>query len=151
MARHGVALALVSGCILVPDEAAAPELLTGDVMALDRFVKWINPRRHPTRRQALCVCIDFLGGVGQVEWNKGSGRIIIDLPGTCTSPFKSARPTFARPFDSDQKRWIEVFLHGKSDGYVVDVITRQHDDFTNGLADRLAEVFARGWEGEVET
>ncbi len=120
-------------------------------MALDRFVHW-KTDRHPTREDVGKVCEDFMVGVGAVTWNEKIGRWIITLPGKCSHPLRRMTDYCGvRIFEGEKHlRWIEVFLHDANCDHALDVITRQHDDFTNGLAERLADVFARFWEGEVQ-
>lgn len=114
-------------------------------MSLDRFVRW-GTARTPTSAEIRMVCEDFVGAAGDVICSEESGRLVIRLPGSCSNPFSRVLPG-VRVFEDGERRWIEVFEHEDS----IDVITRMHDDFTNGLAQRLAEVFAREWDGTVET
>jgi hypothetical protein len=43
-------------------------------------------------------------------------------------------------------RVIEICLSSKS----LDILTRQQDEFTNALAEGLANIFARVWKGRLE-
>lgn len=112
-------------------------------MSLDRFVRWGATK--PTTAEIRMVCERFVGAAGEVVWNTESARIVIRLPGSCSNALEYIH-LGGRTFEATDRRWIEVFEHADC----LDVITRHHDDFTNGLAARLAEVFARGWDGTVD-
>lgn len=118
-------------------------------MALDRNITWpADSANLPTVADIGKVCEDFTLGIAtRVSWD--GGRWFIDLPGTCTHPLR--RITTPPPYEEpDRNRWIEVWM-GIVDGRViVDVMTRQHDAVTNAIADGLAEVIARWWQGTRE-
>lgn len=115
-------------------------------MALDRFVKF-SKKRHPSKQEVETVLKNFFGSSADVFWNDKTGRFFATLPGTCTFTFEGIEGAASDPFAGEErKRWIEVFYDGSVP--YLDVITRSHDEFTNALAHRLAEVFARFWGGE---
>ena len=114
-------------------------------MAHDRFVKF-SPENQPSREQLLEIVTNFLGGCGQIL-EDNYRRWTIDLPGVPTSPFKGLPG--ARP-QTYENRWIEVILSWEDKALVVDVLTRQQDDFTNALADRLAALLVRYYQAELD-
>lgn len=109
-------------------------------MGLDRFVRW--KKRKPTAKEVRQVLEDYLGGVGTIK--NEAGRLFAMLPGTGSHPLKRMTKI---PEDMHRKdRWFEVYISK----HYLDVITRQHDAFTNSLAAGYAEVMARWWEGKLE-
>lgn len=116
-------------------------------MAADRFVKWEDAR--PTKDEIHLVLVNFLGDAArQVYWDKD--RFFVLLRGSKTFPFKGLGNSleegqlanFAPPHD---ERSIEV--HVSTD--TLDVITRLADEYTCVLADGIARMFARYWEGRL--
>ena len=112
-------------------------------MSLDRFVYWRE--QPPTQRAIGMLLRDYMGGAGKVRWSAGTGRYFIDLPGHCSSPTWRVGHV-GRSFEPGMKRWIEVCLCENW----ADVITREGDDFTNGIAERLADVLARAFDRKAE-
>lgn len=110
-------------------------------MALDRFVQF-KPRKWPKKKEIERVLLNFLGGVGTVEWKKD--RFYVSLPGKPTPTFEGIKGALPGR-EHQEERWIEVIP-----GNPLDVCTRMADEFTNALAARLAEAFGRYWEGEVD-
>ncbi|MFH1098799.1 MAG: hypothetical protein V1723_02685 [Candidatus Uhrbacteria bacterium] len=118
-------------------------LIEGGTMALDRIVYWKS--RRPTNRQIRMLLGDFFRGAAGIGWSGKGGRWSVCLPGRPSSPMRRVAPKIAGPDEYfDRERWIEVFPGGSS----VDVITRCADDYTNGIAERLADVIARCWDGD---
>jgi hypothetical protein len=135
-------------------------------MALDRFVYWQTER--PTREQLELVLEDFIGGAGSVKWD--TDRFFVMLKGKQSEAFRrceraseTQRLYAQEVYNEMRERWIEVWMRDEpmeleakdgdpahSDHGCVDVMTRSADDFTNGVAARLAEVLARFWDGKVE-
>ena len=114
-------------------------------MALDRFVRW--GERVPSADDIEKSLESFLGGVGKIEKitrSKDMTDFIVSLPGKGSDPFGWS-PEAAKYLNREE-RWIEVVV---TDDYV-DVLTRQMDSFTNGIADRFAADIARFWGGKVE-
>jgi len=113
-------------------------------MALDRFVNF--DKRRPTKEETGLVLRDFFGpDAGTVEW-KGD-RFFVTLPGKSSFPFASLPDALRDPFaGGDRERWIEVYVTKSQ----FDVITRQHDEYTNVIAEGLAQMFARYWDGKLE-
>jgi hypothetical protein len=111
-------------------------------MSLDRFVRYPEGTAGPTQDQVGLVLRNFMGRVGSVEWHED--RFLVGVPGKPTRTFEGIgeRPM---PTILNEERWIEVWP-----GPTLDVITRRQDEFTNALAHRLAEIFARYWGGVVE-
>jgi hypothetical protein len=109
-------------------------------VSLDRFIRWpLGPA--PTREQILPLLEDYFGGAAAIR--DGGDRYYIDLPGVGGSALRHAVPERASCLMLE-KRWIEVWRGSDS----VDVITRGADEYTNGLAARLAETIAQAWGGE---
>lgn len=116
-------------------------------MASDRFVNW-KPGKKPTRQEVQLVLEDFfVGAATEIRWDKD--RFFVTLVGKHSNPLKrvSDSPLVKmEPEPGWEGRHLEVWLGSKS----LDVLTRQQDEFTNRVADGLAALFARYWEGELE-
>lgn len=112
------------------------------LMALDRFVNFPKGKKGPTKDEIGLVLKNFLGGIGDVSWS--DDRWIVSLPGKPTWTFEGLEPDMM-PRMQNSERWIEVYV-----GPTLDVITRSADEFTNALAVRIAQIFARYWEGKVD-
>lgn len=117
-------------------------------MALDRFVNWGD--NHPTRDQIESVLTHYFGGAARVEWK--IDRFFVWLPGNSSFPFVGLGNRFeaheVEKFAENPERLIEVWVDAT--GRVMDVITRQADHYTNGIAEQLAATFARYWGGVRE-
>jgi len=114
-------------------------------MALDRFVWW-KTKRRPTRDEIGTVLRGFFKGFGaRVTWNQD--RYFIKLPGEITHPLNRIKGAYKQhgPEKGFEDRWIEVWP--SKDGKCLDVMTRMQDEVTNALAEGLAQLFARFWEG----
>lgn len=127
-------------------------------MSQDRFV-WME---HPPNAGELELLLeDFLGGFLErgefCEQDRPSlvwkdGRWFATLVGWDSHALRRA------PFITDAMRAYYAQVHGVRQRFIevyigddyVDVITRQADDATNALADRLAELIARCWKGRLE-
>lgn len=113
-------------------------------MSLDRFIYFTD--KKPTFAELTMVAEDYVSGLGGTIEAQGS-RLIVSLPGHCSHPLRRIVPDLisVHVFDEDPSpRWFEVFLHDEG---TVDVITRSHDDLTNGIAERYASIIARWWNG----
>ncbi len=122
------------------------------VWAETRFQRY--PPRHkgtpPTAAELGVLCEDFVGDAGTVRWAGDRWEIV--LHGFCTRALGRISDHPAMLFGENQVRCIEVWV-GEIPGFdrvVVDVITRQSDEFTNGAAERLAKIIARYWNGTRE-
>jgi hypothetical protein len=124
-------------------------------MALDRLVHFTT--RRPTRALLRRVLVDFFGGAAlSIRWSRD--RFFVKLPGAHSEAFRRLPwfPRWAKRTTKDPRfdpidRWIEIWLDIKSGKTVsVDVMTRRADDFTNGIAARLADCIARFWSGKLE-
>ena len=114
-------------------------------MALDRFVYWDEEKPSITEVVETIRC--YLGGVGSIDeitQHKDAYEFYISLPGKGTHPLEWKRPELAETHRPD--RWIEIYMTDK----YIDVITRNHDDFTNKIADGFASSFERFWQGKWE-
>lgn len=120
-------------------------------MPADRFVRW---KGHPPKRALLeLVILDYIDDAGEVHWHELAHRFYITLRGKHSEVARRAGLTtpnvravaVSRYHEGD--RLIEVYV----DPEYADVITRMTDDYTSGVAERLAEVLARLFDGEVES
>lgn len=116
-------------------------------MAADRFVRF--GEEHPTRGEVEFLLRDLLGDAALgVEWDRD--RFYVSLHGELSFPFARLAPEAPNPHADDEGRgrWIEVWLG--DDGGTIDVMTRGMDEYTHAVADRVTDVLARWWGGEVE-
>lgn len=118
-------------------------------MSRDRFIHW-RTKHRPTQSEVELVCTDYLGGLGHVEWRDehvdGVSRFFLSLVGEGSHPFQ--RIGAGRTHLHRADRWIEVIPDGSAS---FDVLTREQDAVTNAIADGLAAVFAKHWDGDVMT
>lgn len=112
-------------------------------MGRDRFVYWKDQK--PTREEVITVLEDYLGGVGSIVDDKD--RLFANLPGKGTHPLARIKDAKIPEDIHRVERWFEIYI----DPEYIDIITRQHDQFTNYVADGFVEVMARWWNGRVET
>jgi len=111
-------------------------------MALDRIIRFDKPFKPPTRMELTTLLADYFQGIGGASWDKD--RFFVTLPGRpCYALGRLAKIPFS---ELPEQRWIEVWKDRTS----VDVITRTADDITNALAEGLAEIIARFWQGARE-
>lgn len=111
-------------------------------MSLDRTIRWHPPSLpRPSRAKVGKVLRDFFSDAAKVRWSRD--RFFCYLPGKGSSMFRRVGGYDMQP---NEKRWIEVWL---GDG-CIDVMTRQHDEFTNALAAGLARRIHGFWGGEME-
>lgn len=107
-------------------------------MALDRFVHF--PELHPSWHHVVKVLENFFNGSAKIEWREN--RFYVTLPGESKFAFNGIYVGRQCP---REERWIEVVP-----GPVLDIITREQDEYTNVLADGLAKLFARRWDGHID-
>lgn len=122
-------------------------------MAADRFVYWAE--RKPTQAEVEAVLRNFFDEAAtEIKWDKD--RFFVTLVGKKSFVFKGlGHPLEAAELaDITDTRWgtgpirsIEIWLGSDT----LDVMTRHGDAFTSALADGLVQVFARFWQGRVET
>jgi len=110
-------------------------------MALDRFITFPKGKK-PKKKQIELVVRNFFGEAATIEWDQD--RWTVSLPGKPTWTFEGIEPDMIARVRNTE-RWIEVYPTG-----TLDIITRRADEYTNTLAQGLAEVFARYWEGELD-
>lgn len=116
-------------------------------MGTDRFVYW--NKRRPKREEVQHVITDYLGGfLDDMRWEKHDARrgvFFITLEGWHSDPLHHIKGAYRIPQmpGSDGRRYLEVVVDPK----YVDVVTRLGDEATCALAEGLAAVFARFWEG----
>lgn len=115
-------------------------------MALDRTITWAR-NKGPAKEDVGKVVEDYACGLGEARWD--GDRWYIDLPGHNSS---ALRRVAEKCLWSTGSRWIEVWIDQSADRdrECVDVMTRQHDEITNAIAEGLAKVIARFWGGERE-
>lgn len=116
-------------------------------MARDRFI-WFEPGKVPSPNDLDFATRDFLDAlVFSGSWNPDAKRHYFILMG---EPSHFARRLPYLPQKSGdyfaEVRGFEVYISDDS----VDVITRMADDATNALADELARIIARTWNGRLE-
>jgi hypothetical protein len=89
------------------------------------------------------ILTDFFGGaIGEpLKWE--GGRWYVVLPGKGASMFRGVGGFNMEP---REERWIEVFAGENYWSFM----TRQHDEYTNVLADGLAQHVARFYQGKFE-
>jgi len=109
-------------------------------MALDRFVYWKG--ELPTKEQLEKTVFDYAKGINPNEaplWLRD--RWIIPLLGAPSYVSNKARADAWT-----DERWIEIW----PDDHCVDVITRLADDITNAIAEGLAKLLTRMFDGRYE-
>jgi len=114
-------------------------------MSQDRFVTF--DKRKPTRDEVESVLRNYFDEAADIKW--ADDRWIATLPGKWSFPFVEIVGYSPRPREIAE-RWIEVYVGKRSKVGNLDVITRQQDEYTNVLADGLARMFARYWEGKLD-
>lgn len=122
-------------------------------MALDRFVYWTD--RTPTKEELGQVLKNYVGDAGTVTFEYQRWTCI--LPGRPTRPLKGI-PGFSlqtEDLNDSKTRWFEVCWHERDDERgikaSIDVITREQDEFTNGVAERFQKLCLRAWQAIEET
>jgi len=118
-------------------------------VASDRFVNWTT--RKPTREEVQLVIEDYLGEMAsEIRWERD--RFFVTLVGKHSHPLRrieGASPILTREPDPGwEGRYMEIWPD--PDGNCLDVMTRQQDELTNRIADGLAQLFARFWEGKLD-
>lgn len=132
-------------------------------MSQDRVVRW--KKSKPSKLDIHTILVDYFSGAASVFWMKSDARFHCHLEGISSNPlrrvFKLDVPLPPRKrrkpksgtkipevekFDFAHERCIEVWF----DKECLFVMTRLADEFTNGVAERLTEVFARAYQAERE-
>jgi hypothetical protein len=116
----------------------------------DREIRWKRKGRRPSKTDVHTILLDFLGGAGTVE--AGKDRFYVRLGGSWSHPLrrfpefltKAMHAVASKPDPRFLERIIEVWKDRSS----LYVMTRQQDDFTNGVAERIVDVFTRAYEAE---
>jgi hypothetical protein len=109
-------------------------------MANDRFI-YFEEDDKPTDEEVEKVVRNYFGvGTATISWDKE--RWFVTLPGKTTDPFEGISEKPTNPHTGGE-RWIEIVP-----GNPVDVLTRQQDPYTDGLAHRLAGLFCYYWSGD---
>jgi hypothetical protein len=105
-------------------------------MARDRVVCW--KEKPPTQEDLQALLEKFFSGLTMsVTWDRD--RFFVVLLGA---------PSYCSGVGAQKERWIEVWP--SKDGTCCYVMTRMQDEATNVLADGLAGLIARRWEGRLE-
>ena len=118
-------------------------------MASDRFVHFM--KRVPTDDEIARILDNYFNAAATIV--KDGNRWTISIAGKPTPTFRGIDGAQPRPTEEVyDERWLEVFLHRKDADApaAIDVITRCQDEFTNGIADRLAKAIARFYRGRLE-
>lgn len=105
-------------------------------MSQDRFIYWLDGSQ-PYAQEIQWVIEDFFNGSAIIKWD--TDRFFINLNGVPKHPLSRI---IKLPESIQTQRWIEVWIGAKC----LSVLTRQQDEYTNVLADGLAEVFIRYWK-----
>jgi len=110
-------------------------------MALDRFVYWKD--KAPDKGQLERTLIAYAGTMADIAFR--DDRWYINIPGKPSCALENYYGV-GMLRDLPDERWIEVWPGDDC----VDVITRQADDITNAIAEGLARLLARLWNGKCE-
>ena len=111
-------------------------------MALDRFVYFKN--EAPPREEVQNLLHDFFNEAFiDIIWS--GGRFFITLPGQQSDPYKQI--TGKMRSIQNGPRFIEVYIGDDN----IDIITRHGDAYTSCIAEGLANVIARAWNGKRES
>lgn len=118
-------------------------------MGGDRFIYFDKCIPEPAHvRQVL---ENFLGGCGTVT-DGHKNWWFLNLPGKNTAPFAGipgSKSFHQNLYEENEPRYIEVVLQLEARPSL-DIMTRHGDPFTSGLAERLADEFARFYGGRRE-
>jgi len=125
-------------------------------MGADRFVYWTTDRK-PTWAEIRMVTEDFLGEMATTIAEPGDGKLnvlFVTLVGKHSHPLRridGTSPALSEYLRQPQEpgwegRYLEVWEHNDS----VNIETRRQDEVTMRIADGLAGVFARFWDGKLE-
>lgn len=110
-------------------------------MACDRFVCWAEVK--PTKNEAESIIKNYLDEAAtEIKWDKD--RFFVTLVGKPSFPFKDIITSDPSVFS--ETRWLEVYLAQDN----LDVITRMGDEYTNTVADGLANLFVRLYDAALE-
>lgn len=106
-------------------------------MALDRFIHFDKPdeSRADVNGSLRAVIEAYIGVGGWINWSHDRWFIHLGSQNAMSSMV-------------EVERWIEVYLSPNADN--IDVITRQQDNFTNAVAEGLADRLARRFNGRRE-
>ena len=140
-------------------------------MSVDRFIDWGKPPPWgaPTIERLAVVAQDYLGEEWEVHVRhatRGNEKHWIDCVSgeKCSFPLRSERDDVAkdgplkgekmgdmihRDMQSGTRGFEVFFLVEKGKIEQTSVITRHVDEFTDNVADGLAKVYARWWNGKV--
>ena len=114
-------------------------------MASDRFVNWKD--KKPTQEEVERVLQDYFHEAAtEIVWKED--RFLVTLVGKNSYPLTriSGGAPICIPDEGWEGRYMEVWLGEDS----LDVLTRRQDEFTMRVADGLAALFARFWQGKLE-
>ena len=125
-------------------------------MSLDRFIHWPDKSKAPKRDDIDLLCQNYIGTVPHMYLRIEEDRTFIFLGGRCSAAlafqkevapgYQAAAEENRRNPQNAQQRFIEVIVD--DDDATIDVITRQHDEFTNAVAVGLVEIITRFWQGK---
>jgi len=111
-------------------------------MPADRIVNRKPRGKWPTRKEVGVISTDYFGDLAKVSWEKD--RYFCKVVGTISHPLNRIKGAYKSPLDLKfQERWIEVWFDRSS----LYVMTRMQDEVTGALAEGLASLFCRFYQG----
>lgn len=122
-------------------------------MSYDRFVVWQGDTR-PSKDDVGRMIEDFFGAaLERAYWERS--RWFVQLHGRQSWPLARQQVSITDAYrayrlaESGEPRCLEVFFDAETAEHF-SVITRRCDEYTAALAQGLAELIARTWNGKVE-
>lgn len=119
-------------------------------MASDTFLRFPDGT-SPGCEVLQIVLEDYIGEAGRVYWNRD--RFNVELKGRSSLPFRrteDASDFYKRAQEAlRSERFFEV--HVDLDRPIIDVITRQADEYTNVVAQGFVELCKRFWKAKEGT
>ena len=111
-------------------------------MAQDFFITFLKGK-GPTKKEVKLIVCNFFGDAAKIKYDVSTW--LVSLAGKPTWVFEGIEEDMM-PRMRNTERWIEVNGYGTR----VSITTRRADEYTNALAEGLANVFTRYWEGELD-
>ncbi len=123
-----------------------------EFMSSDRVVRFTRANPRPTLKVLRMFLEDFVGAAGTITC--GEQRFYVNFAGPPSHAFRRCDlrgdefgEQYHAHLSSDhgkpRERWIEVWP-GRS---VIYVMTRDQDQFVNGIAEHVANTIANRWSG----
>lgn len=121
-------------------------------MSYDRFIRWQSELR-PTQAEVLLLIQDYFGeALVSADWKGSRWNVLLhgrksvavrNLPG-CPPSIRAVAEE-----EKDDERFLEVFFDEQTANHF-SIITRHADEYTGAVAEGLAQLIARLWNGKVE-